>query len=258
MVTSSSSSVNDEKIQKAGSFTIQYLMLTKTNYSVWSLKMQVNLQAQGVWDATQQADVEGAKVQTLRSYFEVIRIKNDESMDDFAMRLNTIVTSICSLGDSIEEITVVKKFLRPGEPSLLLTHAEWSSQSKRADEKDSLNSSKGKGGTSGQGHGRGRECPNKKKGEEANLTQTIDEEPTLMMAILQENASGKVFLNEEKVIANLLQTDEPRVESDMWNLDNGASNHMTEDRSNFHKLDERVTCRVKFGDGSTVAIMGKG
>ena len=58
MVTSSSSSVNDENIQKAGSITIQYPMLTKTNYSVWSLKMRVNLQAQGVWDATQKADVE--------------------------------------------------------------------------------------------------------------------------------------------------------------------------------------------------------
>ncbi|PWA35424.1 RNA-directed DNA polymerase, eukaryota [Artemisia annua] len=36
--------------------------------------------------------VKEAKVQTLRSDFEVIRMKNDESVDDFAMRLNTIVT----------------------------------------------------------------------------------------------------------------------------------------------------------------------
>ncbi|GJV51548.1 zinc finger, CCHC-type containing protein [Tanacetum coccineum] len=102
------------------------------------------------------------------------------------------------------------------------------------------------------------ECPDKKKGKEANLTQTIDEEPTLMMVISQENASGEVFLNEEKVIVNILQTGEPQVESDMWYLDNGASNHMTGDRSKFHELDERDTGRVKFGDGSTVAIMGKG
>ncbi|GKD98964.1 inositol transporter 4-like protein isoform X2 [Tanacetum coccineum] len=200
MVTSSSSSVNDENIQKAGSITIQYPMLTKTNYSVWSLKMRVNLQAQGVWDANQQADVEErqdrmtlaaiyqaipedvlmmlAKKDSAKgaSDFEVIQMKNDESVDDFAMRLNTIITGICSLGESIEDIIVVKKFLRAipicfmrivtsidqfgdlrtmtveevmgrlktheerirgygvqGEPSLLLTHAEWSSQSKRAE-----------------------------------------------------------------------------------------------------------------------------
>nr|GFA64303.1 hypothetical protein [Tanacetum cinerariifolium] len=56
--------------------------------------------------------VKEAKVQTLRSDFEVIRMKDSESVDEFAMRLNTIVTGIRSLGDTIEEITVVKKFLR--------------------------------------------------------------------------------------------------------------------------------------------------
>ncbi|GKC55218.1 hypothetical protein Tco_1077963 [Tanacetum coccineum] len=119
---------------------------------------------------------------------------NNESVDDFAMRLNTIVIGIRSLGESIEEITMVKKFLRivpisfiqivtsieqfgdlknmtaeefsghlkaheerlkgygdHGEPSLFLTHVEWSSRSNRTDEKDSSNSSKGIGRTSGRG-----------------------------------------------------------------------------------------------------------
>nr|GEW92800.1 hypothetical protein [Tanacetum cinerariifolium] len=100
--------------------------------------MRVNLQAQGVWDATQCEGVEDrqdrmalaaiyqaipkdvllmladkdtakeawetlrtmhmgaervnkAKVQTLRSDFEVIRMKDSESVDELAMRLNTIV-----------------------------------------------------------------------------------------------------------------------------------------------------------------------
>lgn len=43
----------------------------------------------------------------------------------------------------------------------------------------------------------------------------------------------------------------------MWYLDNGASNHMTGDQTKFSKLDEGVTCEVKFGDGSTVCIKGK-
>ncbi|GKB05366.1 zinc finger, CCHC-type containing protein [Tanacetum coccineum] len=76
--------------------------------------------------------------------------------------------------------------------------------------------------------------------------------------IPEKNAYGKVFLNEEKVTANLLLTGEPRVESNVWYLDNGASNHMTEDRSKFHELDKSVSGRVKFEDGSIVAIMGKG
>lgn len=56
--------------------------------------------------------VKEAKIQTLRINFEVIRMKDGESVDDFFIRLNTIVTGIRSLGEKIEEITVVKKFLR--------------------------------------------------------------------------------------------------------------------------------------------------
>ena len=42
--------------------------------------------------------VKEARVQTLRSEFEVVRMKEGESIDDFFMRLNTIVTGIRSLG----------------------------------------------------------------------------------------------------------------------------------------------------------------
>nr|GEW14493.1 ribonuclease H-like domain, reverse transcriptase, RNA-dependent DNA polymerase [Tanacetum cinerariifolium] len=191
--------------------------------------------------------VKEAKVQTLRSDFEVIQMKNDRDYSGEKVPSSCSdlfyanLTSIEQFGDlktmTMEEVVGhlktheerLKGYGDQGEPSLLLTHAEWSSQSNRADEKDSSNSSKGRGGTSGrglgQGRGRGRgrdsntsrndqkhfprdkskvkcfacekfghyasECSDKKKGEEANLTQTIDEEPTLMMAISQEKAPDR-------------------------------------------------------------------
>lgn len=46
--------------------------------------------------------------------------------------------------------------------------------------------------------------------------------------------------------------------SDTWFLDNGASNHMTGDAKKFKVLDEIVTRKVRFGDGSSVEIRGKG
>ncbi|GJU75218.1 ribonuclease H-like domain, reverse transcriptase, RNA-dependent DNA polymerase [Tanacetum coccineum] len=42
-----------------------------------------------------------------------------------------------------------------------------------------------------------------------------------------------------------------------WYLDNGASNHMTGMRDHFENLDEKVSGRVKFGDGSYIEIKGK-
>lgn len=67
------------------------------------------------------------------------------------------------------------------------------------------------------------------------------------------------LLNEEKLVPKLGTSEaEKRVESNLWYLDNGASNHMTGEKSKFRELDEKVTGQVKFGDGSVVHIRGKG
>ncbi|GJV07573.1 ribonuclease H-like domain, reverse transcriptase, RNA-dependent DNA polymerase [Tanacetum coccineum] len=44
----------------------------------------------------------------------------------------------------------------------------------------------------------------------------------------------------------------------LWYLDNGASNHMTGVREHFKELDEKVSGKVRFGDGSYIEIKGKG
>ena len=43
-----------------------------------------------------------------------------------------------------------------------------------------------------------------------------------------------------------------------WYLDSGARNHMTGSKAAFSELDDDVTGTVKFGDGSRVAIQGRG
>ncbi|KAI3520492.1 hypothetical protein L1887_09941 [Cichorium endivia] len=102
------------------------------------------------------------------------------------------------------------------------------------------------------------ECPNRKKPEqEVNLTKGMEDEPTLLLCVEGEDLTSMVMLNEEKVFPKL---HESRNDSnrDMWYLDNGASNHMTGERNLFAELNERITGRVRFGDGSTVEIKGKG
>nr|GFC18638.1 zinc finger, CCHC-type [Tanacetum cinerariifolium] len=49
-----------------------------------------------------------------------------------------------------------------------------------------------------------------------------------------------------------------RGDASIWYLDNGASNHMTRVKSHFKDINESVTGRVRFGDGSYVQIKGGG
>lgn len=142
------------------SVSLQYPLLTRSNYTAWAIKMKVYLKAQGVWGAiksekevdesqdqmalaaiyqgipeetllliaeketakeawtmlkTMHMGVERvmeAKVQTLKTELDVLQMKDGESIDDFAMKLTSIVSKIRALGEKIEEAYVVKKLLR--------------------------------------------------------------------------------------------------------------------------------------------------
>ena len=67
-----------------------------------------------------------------------------------------------------------------------------------------------------------------------------------------------VLLNEGKVIPTVRSTRNRSGEENILYLDNGASNHMNGQRSKFKFFDEKVAGQVKFGDGSTINIKGKG
>ncbi|GKE69980.1 zinc finger, CCHC-type containing protein [Tanacetum coccineum] len=94
-------------------------------------------------------------------------------------------------------------------------------------------------------------CPRRTKpNEQSNLVEE-DLEPTLLMAIL-EDEEQKVSLHEEDVGYKETNMDS------LWYLDNRASNHMTGVREHFKELDEKVSGKVRFGDGSYIEIKGKG
>lgn len=55
--------------------------------------------------------VQKASLQTLKSEFEVLRMKEGETADEFAGKLSVLVTKFNSLGSTIEDATLVKKLL---------------------------------------------------------------------------------------------------------------------------------------------------
>ena len=123
-----------------------------------------------------------------------------------------------------------------------------------------------------------RECPNRKqeKKAEAHLAQADDEdEATILMAMLcalhdvEVEEKGEVTAVEGPgKVLKAVNLDEPRAqvhlgrvggEQEQWSyLDSGTSNHMTGSKAAFSKLNDDVTSMVKFGDGSRVAIRGRG
>lgn len=125
-----------------------------------------------------------------------------------------------------------------------------------------------------------RECRKKKREEEAHVTQGEEEEDSLMLvqAVISNSnekpplppflslatqteyrqPSHHVELNEQKVVAPLGPQDDHDLSRHRWVLDTGATNHMTGARAVFAEMDTGVTGSVRFGDGSVVAIEGRG
>lgn len=367
---------------KGGNMGLSYPMLTKTNYTTWSLKIKVLMQAHGVWEAIESSDpkvavddrtdkvalamiyqsipeeillslaektkakdawvaiktmsqgadrLKAAKVQTLKSEFESLCMKESESLDDFSVKLTGLVTNIRALGEDMKEAYVVKKLLRAvptkfiqivstmeqfgdlekmtveeaigslqaheerlkvqvestGGGQLMLTEEEWSKKESESGKllltREEWQKRVSKGGAdsrfrSGRDKSRIRcyncqnyghiaaDCRKPKRNkdtrqenkQEAHLSQTEDDEPALLLA-KHDKEDEVVMLNESGMMPKLKTgANEMGVGSNIWYLDNGASNHMTGDKSKFKELDAAVTGRVKFGDGSTVQIEGKG
>ena len=58
------------------------------------------------------------QVQLLKKEFQMISFRDGESVDDFALHLTNLVTSLATLGTPIDETQVVEKFLQVVLPRL--------------------------------------------------------------------------------------------------------------------------------------------
>ncbi|GJW85674.1 ribonuclease H-like domain, reverse transcriptase, RNA-dependent DNA polymerase [Tanacetum coccineum] len=136
-------------------------MLKPSNYSLWAIRMQIILEANGLWEMIEpddktQADnkkdktamaflyqalpeeqllqitkhktakaiwdalktrhmgeerVQQARLQTLKSEFEMLHMKEDETIDAFTTKLTTLVNKASSLGHTMKDGELVRKLL---------------------------------------------------------------------------------------------------------------------------------------------------
>ncbi|KAK1381863.1 hypothetical protein POM88_019598 [Heracleum sosnowskyi] len=81
--------------------------------------------------------------------------------------------------------------------------------------------------------------------QEVNMAFVEDDELALLLAKLTPEPH-LMLLNEKQVVPALLPRNEEKVsDSNVWYLDNGASNHMTGFRTKFTNLDESVRGQVR-------------
>ncbi|GJS95319.1 hypothetical protein Tco_0802287 [Tanacetum coccineum] len=262
--------------------------------------------------------VKEARLQTLITEFENLKMSDNDSIDAYEAKLSGIASKSATLGEVMSEHKLVKKFLTSlprrfvhivaaleqvldlktkGFEDVVGRLKAYKERVKQEDkENDSQekllyartdysnrnsDSSKGRGHDSysrgrGQGRGRGNSQNqgqhdslknrdyNRQKGKQKeqrdlsyiNETHEGDvnhEEGTFfMMNHIQE----MIFMNEEKYTPPKNESDTD--EDDVWYFYNSASDYMTGNYSYFSELNENITGRIKFEDGSCVRIKGKG
>nr|GEW66669.1 zinc finger, CCHC-type [Tanacetum cinerariifolium] len=282
--------------------------------------------AKAIWDALKtrhigEERVQQARLQTLKSDFEMLHMKEDETINTFTTKLTILVNKAASPGHTMEDETLVRKLLNvvPDKYMQIVASIEQYSdlsemtleeatsrlktyeerikykKGKQVDNQEKLmfirHENKGK---YFRGRGRGKhkfsqginhenfkkerkneetshrsynknnfkksnydisklrcyKCkkighiapkyPQKTKPNEQSNIVEEDLEPTLLMAILEDEEEQKVSLHEEDVGYKETNKDS------LWYLDNGASNHMTEIREHIKELDEKVSRKEPF------------
>ncbi|GJR73154.1 pol polyprotein [Tanacetum coccineum] len=116
---------------KDTTLTFQCPILTSTNYTIWMMRMEVLLGIHRVWDVVDpgsddakknemwkaikthnlRADrVKEARLQTLITEFENIKMLDNGTTDEYVAKLSGIASKSATLGEVMSEHKLVKKF----------------------------------------------------------------------------------------------------------------------------------------------------
>ncbi|XP_076917265.1 uncharacterized protein LOC143577272 [Bidens hawaiensis] len=270
-------SIPEEQIQQVGQY--------ETAWEIWNA-----IKTRYVGEER----VKEARLHTLITEFETMRIKDPDTIDDFSGRLSGIASKFTSLSFALDEQRLVRKFFTSMPKRFINIVASLEQvidlkaikyekaggkkgKGKRHQEQ-SRDKSKGKYNWNKEGDsGMKRDylgvqffhcdemghlslaCP-ERRGKRVGAKQpesNLNEAngQATKEVLMKISINEEIFLNEENVHPKRYES-KPK-EDGIWYLDNGANNHMTGTKSYFSDLDETVAGQVRFGDSSCVDIKGK-
>lgn len=262
------------------------------------------------------------QLQSLRSEFELLRMKSGESVTYYFSRMMAIVNKMRIHGDKTTDVTVVEKILRSLTPkfnfvvcsieeandvdelsidelqSSLLVHEKKINQQEKEEqalkavsENHTISSGgdkgrdrerhRGRGGKNNydrvnqqnyqhqesyfQGRGRGRgghqltKSLNKSNIECYRCHKYGHYKSECRTNLRYQRGEKSNFAEREEEVSLLMVCHvKEEIQPNLWYLDTGCSNHMCGDKKAFSDLDESFRSTVKFGDNSTMSVMGKG
>ncbi|CAL9007503.1 unnamed protein product [Prunus brigantina] len=246
-----------------------------------------------IWDSLKKkyqgtARVKRAQLQALRKEFEMLQMKNGETVTDYFARILTVANKMRIHGDRMEDVTVIEKILRSMTSkydyvvcsieeskdidtlsidelqSSLLVHEQRMTchdieeqALKVSHENYTSGRGRGRGGFGGRGRGRGRQGPFDKSSVECYHCHELGHFQYECPQKEKENKAN-VAETEEEMLPMASIDERNNQNCNTWYLDSGCSNHMSGNKQLFAKMDESFRDNVKLGNNSSLCVMGKG
>ncbi|RDX99790.1 hypothetical protein CR513_17108, partial [Mucuna pruriens] len=164
------------------------------------------------------SQVKRAKLQALCRDFEILHMKEGETVNSYFARTLKIAKCMKACGESMRENVVTAKILRSMIPKFNYVVCS-------IEESNNLD------------------------------TMTIDELQSSLL-VHEQRMTDKVEQEDELLL--MAYVDFKQGKEDKWFLDSGCSNHMSGNKEWFSKLDENFQHTVKLGNDTRIAVMGKG
>ncbi|XP_074592431.1 uncharacterized protein LOC141848281 [Curcuma longa] len=203
--------------------------------------------AKDIWDSMKKkyqgtTRAKRQQLQALRSEFEMLRMKSGESVSEYFSRTMTIVNKMRILGDKTEDVLIIEKILRSMTPKFNFVVCAI----EEANDVSTLSID---------------ELQEVIEDEEEVEVEEEEEDTTTIKETNNKINIKRIIFKEEDVEVIIQQLiEQSQQTSPMLNVTDviGCSNHMCGEKDTFSDLDETFRSSVKFGDNSTISVMGKG